>query len=116
MPPREASAAGLRQDRGRECERGQNAEPLHTALAYAQTSVRRLTRLADDLVDDIRIRHGHLSVHLEPCDLGTIVQLAVEEQRAAEPDRALLLDRPGGGRTLLVRAYYNWSRPETSNN
>src|SRR5260221_6477220 len=47
LPPREASAAGHRQDRGREQEQEQEqeqereAEPLHTALVYAQASVRR---------------------------------------------------------------------------
>jgi signal transduction histidine kinase len=100
LPPREASAAGQRQDR----ERGRDAEPLHTALDYAQASVRRLARLADDLVDDTRIRHGRLAVHLEPSDLGTIVHMAVEEQRAAEPDRTLLLDLPGDGQPVLVLA------------
>ncbi len=106
LPPREASAAGHRQDRGREQEQEQEqereAEPLHTALVYAQASVRRLARLADDLVDDARIRHGRLAVHPEPCDLGDIVQLAVDEQRAAEPDRTLLLERPGGGQPVPV--------------
>jgi len=98
LPPREASAAGHPRDRGRD------AEPLHTALGYAQASVRRLARLADDLVDDARIREGRLSFHLEPCDLGTIVQVAVDEQRAAEPNRTLLLERPGDGQPVLVRA------------
>jgi signal transduction histidine kinase len=69
---------------------------LRAALVHAQASVRRLTRLADDLVDDARIRHGRLTLRLEPCDLATIVAGAVEEQRAAEPDRSILLELPSG--------------------
>ncbi|HEX4621362.1 MAG TPA: histidine kinase dimerization/phospho-acceptor domain-containing protein, partial [Myxococcaceae bacterium] len=100
LPPRAAGAADHPDPR----ERGREAEPLHTALVYAHASVRRLARLADDLVDDARIRHGRLSVHLGPCDLGTIVQVAVEEQRAVEPDRTLLLERPRGDQPVLVLA------------
>jgi signal transduction histidine kinase len=88
--PHEASTPGAASDAGRQ----RNGALLQTALDYSEASVRRLTRLADDLVDDARIRHGQLDVHLEPCDLGTIVREAVEEQRALEPDRTIRLELP----------------------
>ena len=88
--PHEASDADTASDAGRP----RNGALLQTALDYSEASVRRLTRLADDLVDDARIRHGQLDFHLEPCDLGAIVRAVVEEQRALEPDRTILLDLP----------------------
>ena len=74
--------------------RARNGALLQTALDYSEASVRRLTRLADDLVDDARIRQGQLDFHIEPRDLGAIVRGAVEEQRALEPDRTIQLDIP----------------------
>ncbi len=105
LPPREvptAGVAGRPHDRDRDPRRG--AEVLQMALVYSQASVRRLARLADDLVDDARILHGHLSLRMEPCDLGPIVCMAVEEQCAAEPDRTILLELPGGGQPVPVLA------------
>jgi signal transduction histidine kinase len=98
VPLRETGATG----RPREGDR--DARTLQTALAYSQASVWRLARLADDLVDDARIFHGRLSLRIEPCDLGTIVCAAVEEQRAAEPNRTILLELPGSGQSALVLA------------
>jgi signal transduction histidine kinase len=48
-------------------------------------------------VDDSRIRQDRLALRLELCDLATIVAGAVDEQRAAEPDRTILLEVPGAG-------------------
>ena len=81
-----------------------DAGKLQTALAYSQHSVQRLARLADNLVDDTRVLHGRLTLRLAPCDLGTIARAAVEEQRAAEPTRAILLHPPVGGQPLPIRA------------
>jgi len=66
-----------------------------TALAYCEEGLRRLTRLADDLVDDARIRDGRLALRLAPCDLGAIARAAVEEQRMVVPDRAIRLEPLG---------------------
>ena len=46
-----------------------DSPPPREALAYSQHSVERLTRLADDLVDDTRVLHGRLTLRLAPCDL-----------------------------------------------
>ena len=81
-----------------------DSPPPRDALAYSQHSVQRLARLADDLVDDTRVLHGRLTLRLAPCDLGTIARAAVEEQRAAEPTRAILLHPPVGGQPLPIRA------------
>ncbi len=81
-----------------------DSPPPREALAYSQHSIHRLARLADDLVDDTRVVHGRLTLRMEPCDLGTIARAAVEEQRAAEPTRAILLHPPVGGQPLPIRA------------
>jgi len=54
-------------------------------LVSCERSLQRLTRLADDLVDDARIRDGQLALRLAPCDLCALVSSAVEEQRAPAP-------------------------------
>ncbi len=81
-----------------------DSPPPRGALAYSQHSVQRLARLADDLVDDTRVLHGRLTLRLAPCDLGTIARAAVEEQRAAEPTRTILLHPTAGGEPLPIRA------------
>jgi signal transduction histidine kinase len=69
---------------------------------YCLQSLRRLIRLADDLVDDTRIREGRLTLHLVSCDLGHIVRAAVEEQRALESDRTITLEWPPVGPVLVM--------------
>jgi PAS domain S-box-containing protein len=65
-----------------------------TALGYSEESLQRLARLANDLVDDARIRAGRLDLHLAPCDLGAIARAAVEKQRMLAPDRTIQLGPP----------------------
>jgi PAS domain S-box-containing protein len=65
-----------------------------TLLAYAEVSLQRLTRLADDLVDDARIREGRLPFRLAPCELGSVVGASVEELRALETQRTIRLELP----------------------
>ncbi|HEV2461670.1 MAG TPA: ATP-binding protein [Ktedonobacterales bacterium] len=65
-----------------------------TLLAYAEVSLQRLTRLADDLVDDARIREGRLLLRLAACDLGAIVGASLEELRALEVHRTIRLELP----------------------
>jgi PAS domain S-box-containing protein len=67
---------------------------VRTLLGYSEESLQRLARLADDLVDDARIRAGRLDVRLAPCDLCAIVRAAVEKQRALAPDRTIQLGPP----------------------
>jgi signal transduction histidine kinase len=64
---------------------------VRAMLASCEQSLERLTRLADDLVDDIRIRDGQLTLRRAPCDLCALVRSAVEAQRALEPDRVIRL-------------------------
>jgi signal transduction histidine kinase len=73
-----------------------------TILGYCLESLRRLTCPADDLVDDTRIRDGRLTLRCAPCDLGAIVRTAVEEQRALEPDRAIIMELPPTGPVPVV--------------
>ena len=63
---------------------------------------RRLDRLISDLVDASRVRTGKLEFHLRPCDLAAIVREAVEEQRQAQPHRAIDLVLPEDTQVLLV--------------
>src|SRR5262249_19019909 len=67
------------------------------ALAKANESVHRLSRLVDDLLDDAQIRDGRFALNLQTCDLGSIVQAAVEEQRMLAPTRSLWLTMPIAG-------------------
>jgi len=73
-----------------------------TLLGYVEVSLQRITRLADDLVDDERIRDGRLTMRRASCDLGAIVRAAVEEQRALNPDRSIELDLPTGQATTVI--------------
>jgi PAS domain S-box-containing protein len=73
-----------------------------TLLAYAEVSLQRLTRLADDLIDDTRIREGRLTFRPVACELGAIVGAAVEEQRALEPHRTIHLEMPTAQPVLLA--------------
>jgi signal transduction histidine kinase len=69
--------------------------------------LQRLTRLADDLTDDTRIRDGKFTLYRAPCDLRTLVRTAVEAQRATEPDRVNYLfpsGAPSAAAPLLVDA------------
>jgi signal transduction histidine kinase len=73
-------------------------------LAECEQSLQRLTGLADDLVDDTRIRDGHLMLRREPCDLCALVGSTVEAQRGLEPDRVIHVRTPADGAMLLVDA------------
>src|SRR5262249_21501365 len=73
-------------------------------LAACEQSLQRLTGLADDLVDDTRIREGQLRLRRAPCDLCALVRTAVEAQRVLEPDRVIHLCTPADDAALLVDA------------
>jgi signal transduction histidine kinase len=60
-------------------------------VVSCRQSLQRLTRLADDLVDDNNIRDGQLALHRAPCDLYTLVRSTVEAQHTLEPERVILL-------------------------
>lgn len=56
-----------------------------------ESSLFRIGRLVNDLVDDARIREGQLEIEFERCDLRTVVADAVEEQRLLAPTRTIRL-------------------------
>jgi len=65
-----------------------------SALANSEASIKRLTRLANDLIDDVQIRDGRLTVRRTACELGAIVRASVEEQRMLEANRTIHLELP----------------------
>ncbi len=89
---------------------GAPAEELARVIALARTmlgrsehSLRRIRRLVDDILDDARIREGHLEAHLEPCDLVAVVREAVDEQRLQASERTIQLELPEA-QPVTVRA------------
>jgi len=79
---------------GAATERARPVASARAALAGAEESVCRLSRLGDDLLDDARVSAGRLALRPQPCDLGAIVRAAVEEQRALVPQRSIHLAAP----------------------
>jgi signal transduction histidine kinase len=69
-----------------------------------EQSLQRLSGLADDLVDDARIRDGQLLMRRASCDLCALVRSAVEAQRVLEPDRVIYVRTPADDTALLVDA------------
>ena len=62
----------------------------------------RLNRLVNDLVDISRIQSGRLEFKFTPTDLAAIVELAVEEQCQAAPDRIIRLHHQSAEPIVLV--------------
>jgi signal transduction histidine kinase len=60
-------------------------------LADCAASLQRLTRLADDLIDDTRIRDDQLPLRMAPCDLRVLVREVVQAHRVLEPERVIYL-------------------------
>jgi PAS domain S-box-containing protein len=63
-------------------------------LTFTRQAVDQLIRLVDDLVDASRVQAGKLALRLEACDLGAIVQRAVDAQRQLAADRRIELQMP----------------------
>jgi signal transduction histidine kinase len=77
-------------------------ELARRSVSTVEGSVRRLSQLVDDLLDDARIQAGRLTFDLERCDLGAIVAAAVEDQRILEPTRKLRLELPSPAVPVMV--------------
>ncbi len=92
---------GEQEEEGAE-RRERDIAMARTLLASSEASLQRITRLADDLVDDARIRDGRLILRLAPCELGAIVRAAAEEQRALEPHRTIRLELPAAQSAPLI--------------
>lgn len=67
-----------------------------TMVSQITISAARLSRLVSDLVDTVRVRLGKgVPLLPTPMDIGTAVQEAVQEVRAAHPDRDILVKTSG---------------------
>jgi signal transduction histidine kinase len=73
-------------------------------LARADWAMTHLIRLVDDLLDVSRIQAGKLEFRIAPCDLATIVQGAVEEQRQLHPSRSIVAELPEGAVQMTADA------------
>ncbi|GAC1367142.1 MAG: hypothetical protein NVS2B12_26740 [Ktedonobacteraceae bacterium] len=65
---------------------------IQELLERAERQVRVQNRLVGDLLDVSRIQSNHLELNVKSHDLLVIVRNAVEDQRAASPNREILLE------------------------
>jgi signal transduction histidine kinase/PAS domain-containing protein len=77
---------------------------LERLLERSDRQASRLTRIVSDLLDMSRIQVGRLELLPQRCNLLTIVQEAVEEQRAAHPQRTINFATPEGTDDLTILA------------
>jgi PAS domain S-box-containing protein len=92
-------ALQLAERRGRHVIQRQSDEagdvaPLLELSTRAVLQADRLDRLVNDLLDVSRVQAGKLEFHPAAADLAAMVREAVEEQRQANPARALLVQFP----------------------
>jgi PAS domain S-box-containing protein len=71
-------------------------QPIQSVLAQTDQHTSRMSRLVNDLLEGTRIQLDEPATHPIHCDLGDIVRQAVEAQRVATADRAILMDLPDG--------------------
>ncbi len=73
-------------------------------LMRAERQVGVLNRLVGDMIDVSRIQSGKLQVHMqqEPCNLVSLVEEIVCEQRKVLPGRSILLEMPNVTKVLVV--------------
>ena len=65
-------------------------------LSQIETSTARISRLVSNLIDAVRIRlDERMSLAPAPMDLGTAIQEAATEARAAHPGRTILVETSG---------------------
>ncbi len=77
--------------------------PVLALLESARRQVGIQSRMVKDLLDVSRVQAGTLKLLITPCNLVSIVQEAVEEQRQAAPSRLIHLALPARG-TVVVHA------------
>ncbi len=94
-----AAAAG-----GFDVHLAEQAATLVTLLERIEGAAARQQRLAADLLDASSIEEGKMPLRLAPCDLVAIVREYTEEQRLANPTRAIALDLPPSQVTLVADA------------
>ena len=75
--------------------------PVQRLLERAQREIGRLGRFVDDLTDATRLQRDELTFQLVDVDLRSVVEEAVDVQRAIEPKRTIVLRQPE--RRILTR-------------
>ncbi len=99
--------AMMRPDISRE-DSARAATLLRTLVERCEQSLERIRQLVEDVLDEMRVRNGRLTVRLEPRNLASIVGEAVTEQAALNPERAIRWVAEGS----LVRVLVDGSRIE----
>ncbi len=82
----------------------EKTELIYELLNRAERQVRVQNRLVGDLLDVSRIQANRLELHMDTCDLLKIVHETLEDQRAAAPSRAILLDDAAGQANIPIIA------------
>ena len=77
-------------------------ELLEGHLSGTEKQANKMSRLISELLDASSIQANKIELHLENVDLAAIVHEAVEEQRQANPSRAILLRLPAEDRTPVL--------------
>lgn len=62
---------------------------IHKLLERAERQINVQSRLVNDLIDSSRIENDHLELNPIPCDLVSIIEQVVDEQRSMAPSRAI---------------------------
>jgi PAS domain S-box-containing protein len=71
-------------------------------LGHLRSPVWQLERLISDLVEAAQLQQGQFTLAMRPCDLAQVVREAVEAQRAAWPERAVVLQVPEGEEVVVL--------------
>ena len=77
-------------------EQRQVRESAWELLERTDSQIGRLGRLVNELLDVSRVQADKLDLHLEDCNLATIVREAVEDQQQEVPTRTIIIDIPSG--------------------
>lgn len=82
-------------------------EAAQGMLERAERQISVLNRLVSDMVDISRIQSNKLQLHLqqEPCNLTTLVQEVLQEQRKASPERVVTLSGPSDDMIPVIVDY-----------
>jgi PAS domain S-box-containing protein len=75
---------------------------LKDLLELVNSQVNRQNSLVNDLLDVASIRAGKVEMHIEPYDIGDLVQEIVQEQQSIQPNRTLSLNIAIPAGTLVL--------------
>lgn len=91
----------LAREHSLEDDQQQNLEEVLAMLERSQHQMRTQQRLIDDLLDLSHVQQGTVELHLEPCDVLSVVESTVQDHRAAHPSRLIELDMPDQDEVLV---------------